>query len=68
LPTQVSLLTLALTRGPVSLVTMVSEPGAFVGSWVWAGRQQLPFLYWLLTLTHGPVTIIFGMKLASLNY
>jgi hypothetical protein len=27
----------------------------------------LSFLYWLLTLTRGPVTIVFGMKLASLK-
>jgi hypothetical protein len=55
---------LALTSGAVSWVTMVSESGLpllGLGSAVF-------FLYWLLTLTHWPATIFFGMKLASLNY
>jgi hypothetical protein len=55
---QVSLLTLTLTRGPVSLATMFSEPASHllaVGSGR-AGKGYL-FLYWLLTLTRGPVTI-----------
>jgi hypothetical protein len=54
---QVSLLTLTLTRGPVSLATMVSEPASHllaVGSRR-AGNGY--FLYWLLALTCGPVTI-----------
>jgi hypothetical protein len=61
LPTQVSLLTLTLTRGPMSLATMVSEPASHllaVGSGT--GRQRLSFLYWLLTLTCGPVTIFWN--------
>jgi hypothetical protein len=64
---QVSLLT--LTRGPVSLATMVSEPVLHLLA-VWSGREgnSYLFLYWLLTLMRGPVTIFFGMKLASLNY
>jgi hypothetical protein len=48
---------------------MVSEPGSHllaVGSGR-AGNGYL-FLYWLLTLMLGPVTVFFGMKLASLNY
>jgi hypothetical protein len=67
--TQVSLLTLTLTRGPVSLATIISEPASHllaVGSGR-AGNGYL-FLYWLLTLTRGPVTIFIGMKHASLNY
>jgi hypothetical protein len=32
------------------------------------GRQQLSFLYWLLTLTRGPYTIFSELKLASLKY
>jgi hypothetical protein len=50
-PRTVRLLT--LTSGPVSWATMVSEPGSpllGVGS-------AVIFLYWLLTLTCGPVTI-----------
>jgi hypothetical protein len=50
-PRTVRLLT--LTSGPVSWATMVSEPGSpllGVGSVV-------IFLFWLLTLTRGPVTI-----------
>jgi hypothetical protein len=64
---QVSLLT--LTRGPVSLATMVSEPVLHLLA-VWSVREgnSYLFLYWLLTLMRGPVTIFFGMKLASLNY
>jgi hypothetical protein len=60
---------LTLTRGPVSLATTVSELASHllaVGS-KRAGNGYL-FLYWLLTLTRGPTTIFFGMKLASLNY
>jgi hypothetical protein len=60
LPTQVSLLTLTLTltRGPVSLATMVSEPASHLLA-VGFGRagNDYFFLYWLLTLTLGPVTI-----------
>jgi hypothetical protein len=62
---QVSLLTL----GPVSLATMVSESGSHllaVGSG--RGGNCYLFLYWLVMLTCGPVTIFFEMKLASLNY
>jgi hypothetical protein len=45
-----------LTRGPVSLATMVSEhalPLLVVGS---GGRAAVIFLFWLLTLTCGPVS------------
>jgi hypothetical protein len=69
LPTQVSLVALMLTRGPVSLAMMVSKPASHllaVGSGR-AGNDYL-FFYWLLTLMCGPITIFLGVKLASLNY
>jgi hypothetical protein len=55
---------LTLTSGPVSWATMVSEPGSpllGVGSVV---------IFFILAAdaTRGPVTIFFGMKLASLIY
>jgi hypothetical protein len=56
-PRMVCLLT--LTRGPMSLATMVSEPALpllAVGS---GGRAAFFFLFWLLTLTRGPTTICF---------
>jgi hypothetical protein len=34
----------------------------------WELGQRLSFLYWLLTLTRGLVTIFFGMKVAFLIY
>jgi hypothetical protein len=63
------LMTLTLTHGPVSLATMVSEPGLHLLA-VGSGRARngYLFLYWLLMLTREHVTILFGMKLASLNY
>jgi hypothetical protein len=61
-PRMVRLLT--LTSGPVLWVTMVSEPGSPL---LGVGLAVF-FLYWLLTLTRGHVTIFFGMKLAFMNY
>jgi hypothetical protein len=56
--TWVSLLMLTLTRGPVSLAIMVSEPASHLLA---AGSGQAHngylFLYWLLTLTRGSVII-----------
>jgi hypothetical protein len=59
---------LTLMHGLVSLATMVSEPGSHLLAVGFrrAGNGYL-FLYWLLTLTRGRITI-FLMKLASLNY
>jgi hypothetical protein len=48
---------LTLTRGPVSLATLVSEPASpllAVGS---GGRVAVIFLFWLQTLMRGPPTI-----------
>jgi hypothetical protein len=48
---------LTLTRGTVSLATMVGEtalPLLAVGS---GGRAMVMFLFWLQTLTCGPATI-----------
>jgi hypothetical protein len=44
LPTQVSLLTLMLTRGPVSLATMVSEPASHLLA-VGSGKEGNNYLF-----------------------
>jgi hypothetical protein len=44
LPTQVSLLTLTLTRGPVSLATMASEPASHLLA-VWSGRAGNGYVF-----------------------
>jgi hypothetical protein len=46
------------------LSTMVSLPGSPLS----VGQAMVIFLYRLLTLTRGPDTIIFELKLASLKY
>jgi hypothetical protein len=48
----------------VSCAMMVSEPG----SPLLGVGLAIIFLFWLLTLTHGPSTIFFQMKHAFLKY
>jgi hypothetical protein len=43
---QVSLLMLTLTRGPVSLATMVSEPASHLLA-VWSGRAGNDYLFYI---------------------
>jgi hypothetical protein len=70
MPTQISLLMLTLTRGPVSLATMVSEPGSHLLA-VGSGGQAT-IIFFILTADADTDAWachkFFGMKLASLNY
>jgi hypothetical protein len=50
---------LTLTRGPVSLATMFSEPASPLLAVGFGGRATVIFLFWLLTLTRGPATSFF---------
>jgi hypothetical protein len=65
---QVSLLTLTLTRGPVSLATMFSEPASHLLA-VGSGRAGKGYLFILAADADAwACHNFFGMKLASLIY
>jgi hypothetical protein len=66
---QVSLLTLALTCGSVSLATMVSEPASHLLA-VGSGRAGNSYLFFILPADANAWGrhYFFGMKLASLKY
>jgi hypothetical protein len=65
---QVSLLTLMLTRGPVSLPTMVSEPASHLLA-VESARADNDYLFKMAADADAwACHYFFGMKLASLDY
>jgi hypothetical protein len=68
LPTQVSLLMRTLTRGPVSLATMVSEPASHLLA-IGSGRAGNGYLFYIADDADvWAYHYFFGMKLVSLNY